>query len=177
MKPLRFIIGLRRSYEAYEAEIQYASTTYLPEYLRFLKSLSFYGFVEQVITACAMFPRCIDASKDNLDDLSYGIYNELGIGKFYLSQDDQFRFSKLIVTVGQEVIGQLDSHRYYLEPHELPRGMQNDPHYSTDLTAISDVTQISPFTFAVEIIEEHFESIEEFRQNAISFPRLTHRSF
>lgn len=177
MKTLTFLIRLKRSFAAYGDEIERARREPWPEYYRFLKALSFYCFIEEVVTACSMFPRSIDACRQNLEDLSYGIMNEYGIGRYHLSHLDRERLRQLILLAGREVIECLDGHRYYFEPHQMPRGKEDDPYYMSDLTAVAQLTRINDFTFMVEIHESHFDELNDFPKNAGLAERLSNRSY
>lgn len=174
---MKFIMSLREAHDTFDKELKIALGHPMPEYYRFLKALGFYAFIEQVILACSMYPRSIDMCRDNLDDLKFAIYDNLGIGKFYLSHLDRERLGELVEKAGREVMLELESHRYYFESNQFPRGWEKDPNFESDLTAITDVKKISSFTFMVEINEHHFDDDFDVPQNAISFPKLNNRSY
>lgn len=158
MASLSFIIRLRRSFEAFEKEYDRAEMQ-SPEYFRYLHNLSFASFIEQVISACAMFPRSMDACQDNLRDLSYGIINELGIGADRLSAHDSSSLARLVFDAGIEVLGQLEGNGYFLRPSSFPRGWQDDPNFETDLSAVSIIKKVNRFTFQVSTEEYHFDDV------------------
>lgn len=156
MASLSFMIRLRRSAEAFENEIDRAEIQ-SPEYFRYLTNLSFSSFIDQVISACAMFPRSIDACQDNLRDLSYGIINELGISGDRLHPQDSSSLARLVFDAGIEVLGQLEGSGYFLRPNSFPRGWRDDPNFETDLSAVSIIKKVNRFTFQVETDEHHFD--------------------
>lgn len=160
MKKMSFIIRLKRSYEAFQSDMEDARKTPFPEYLRFLKTLEFYTFVEHVITACVRYPRSIECCRDGLRDLSDSMWNEVGMGRFYLSHIDLKRLSRLIEDVGTEVIGCLEGAGFYYDENQLSRRRSRD--FETELVAIPDIEKINRFTFKVEVIEYlNDEEIEE----------------
>lgn len=177
MKTLTFVIRLKRSYDAYVKELDRAEKEPWPEYYRFLRSLGFFAFIEEVVTACSMFPRSMDACRQNLEDLSFGIMNEYGIGRFHLSHLDRDRLRHLILMAGNDVIDSLEGHRYYFEPHQMPRGKEDDPYYASDLTAVAELSKINDFTFMVEIHESHFDDLNDFPKNVGLATRLSNRSY
>lgn len=177
MAHLTFIVRLKRSFSAYEEEIKKAKYAPWPEYYRFLNALKFYTFIEEVVSACAMFPRSQSACQQNLEDLAFGIMNEYGLGRYHLSHLDRDRLRDLILLAGSEVMDCLEGGRYYFEPHQMPRHMEDDPHYTSDLTAITEVTKINDFTFRVEVHESHFDDLNDFPKNVVTAQRLSNRRY
>jgi hypothetical protein len=177
MANLTFIVRLKRSFTAYEEEIEQAKRAPWPEYFRFLRALTFYAFIEEVVNACAMFPRSQAVSREMLEDLSFGIIQEYGIGRYHLSHLDRDRLRDLVMTCGNEVIDCLEGGRYYFEPHQLPRGKEDDPYFTSDLSAVTEVTKINDFTFRVEVHESHFDDLNDFPKNAVMAERLSNRSY
>jgi hypothetical protein len=155
MKKLSMIMGLRRSLDAFNKELTEARDAPYPEYYRFLRALGFGDYIDQVITACVMYPRSVEICQDTLRDLAYGMYSELGIGRFRLNNRDQERLTSMVHNTGVEVIAILDSHCFYFQPHQLPKGASDDPEYLVELTAVPTVVRISDFTFRVDINEFH----------------------
>lgn len=177
MAQLTFVIRLKRSYDAYENEVKKAAREPWPEYLRFLRALTFYAFMEEVMTACAMFPRSMAACEQNLEDLSYSIMSQFGIGRYHLSHLDRDRLRDLILFCGEEVFSELQGAGYYFAPHQMPRGHEDDPHYTSDLTAVTEITKINNFTFRVDVHESHFDELNDFPQNVVTAQRLSNRSY
>lgn len=173
---MTLLVGLRQVRENFQREMELAFEE-SGEYYRFLKALGFYAFIDQVITACALFPRSMAACDDNLNDLSFGLYNDLGIGRHYLSHRDQENLSKLVLMAGKEVISQLNAHGYYFSESQIPRYERNNPNYATDLQAIADVRRISEIAYQVNVNEYHFDDEEPpTNQNDVFGHRVLTRS-
>lgn len=177
MKRFNLVMGLRKSYEYFKDQVVIAEERSHLEYLRYLRKLGFYDLTELIIAACAMYPRSVEMCKDNLEDLAYGIVNELGIGRFFLSNDDKENLAEIVRKVGREVISILEGHGYYYLRHQLPRGHDNDPHFATDLTSIVNIEKINSFTFVVKIDECHFDEIGDLSTKTGDFGRQQFRSF
>lgn len=177
MSTLTFVIRLKRSYVAYDKEMERARTEPWPEYYRFLRAMGFYAFIEEVMTACSMFPRSLAACRQNLEDLSFGIMNEYGIGRYHLSHLDRERLRNLILDAGEEVIDCLEGAGYYFMPHQLARGKEDDPYYTSDLTAVTELTKINNFTFRVDVQESHFDDLNDFPKNVVLAQSLSNRSY
>ncbi|BCM95202.1 hypothetical protein [Burkholderia phage FLC6] len=133
--------------------------------------------MEEVMTACAMFPRSMAACEQNLEDLSYSIMSQFGIGRYHLSHLDRDRLRDLILFCGEEVFSELQGAGYYFAPHQMPRGHEDDPHYTSDLTAVTEITKINNFTFRVDVHESHFDELNDFPQNVVTAQRLSNRSY
>lgn len=157
------IMRLKRSFELFLKEIEVAEESGHYEYRAFLKALTFYAFIEQVITACVMYPKSKEASKQALEDLSYGMPSNLGIGKFHLSNKDYDNLARMIREAGREVFEHLDGVSYFhVRRMPLRRSEVVDEDYGTDITAVADVTMINRFAFHLEIIEtDLFEILDE----------------
>jgi hypothetical protein len=177
MEKLTFLISLRRAFDAFEDEMKKANEAPYWEYFRFLKTLGFQDFMEQVFTACVMYPRSYSICEDNLNDLAYGMYNDLGIGKFYLSHSDKNRLADLILLIGREVMSAMTANGYYLPETRFPRGWKEDPDFETDVTAIPDVRRVGTFSFKVEITERHIDDPIDLPQNTGGLQRPRIRSY
>lgn len=177
MQQFSFLISLKRSYLAFEAELKEANEAPYWEYFKFLKTLGFQDFMEQVVTACVMYPRSFEICQDNLNDLAYGLYSDLGIGRFYLSHLDQNRLARLVQLIGSDVMTNFSAHGYYLMSTQKPRGYQNDPDFETDLVAIPDVRRIGTFTFKVDIAERHIDDPIDVPNKTAGLARPNIRSY
>lgn len=160
MKKLAFVVGLRRVYDVFKDQFKQAEEAPYWELFRFLKTLGFSHFVDQLVTAVTMYPRSLDLCRDNLNDLAYGMYSTLGIGRFYLSHHDQNRLTDLILNAGEEIITTLVAHSYYIAEHHQDRCRRGTIEYETELLAIPSVKRIGEFTFYIEI-SENDESKDE----------------
>lgn len=158
-----FIIRLKRSYKRFIDEIELQEEGCHYEYARFLKALTFYAFIEQVITACVMYPKSKESSKQELEDLSYGMPSNLGIGRFHLRNKDYDNLARMVIEAGREVFENLDGVSYYRHRKTpLRRFEVEDEDYGTDITAVANVTKINNFTFCLEIVEtDLFEILDE----------------
>lgn len=159
MSNLKFVFSLRKSYEAYLKEMNDARENY-PEYHRYLRNLSFKELVDQVVSACAMFPRSIEHCKDNLCDLSYGIINELGIGSDRLDDSSIYSLARLVSYCGQEVLKYLDGAGYYIDSRRFPAGWREDIDFETDLTAVVKTKMMNAYTVTVTTDEYYFDDVE-----------------
>jgi hypothetical protein len=177
MNRFSLLINLKRSYEAHAAELKVANEAPYWEYFRFLKTLGFQDFMEQVITACLMYPRSFEICRDNLNDLAFSMYDNLGIGRFYLSHGDKNRLADLIMLIGNDVMSNMTAHGYYLTSTQMPRGYQNDPDFETDLVAIPDVRRVGTFTFKVDITERHIDDPIDVPSKTAGLARPNIRSY
>lgn len=158
MRTLTLILGLRKVHDAFEYEMKRAMMrTETMQFYLFLRSLTAYTFIDQVVTACAMYPRSYEASRDNLQDLSFGISNELGLGRYTLSHRDKENLSKLVLEAGTEVLGILSANGYFIPEHHVSKWAKTDDNYDTDLEAISHVTRISAYSYEVALDEYELE--------------------
>lgn len=166
MREYSFIIRLKKAHDAFQKEVRYAYESPYLEYYNFLRALGFYSFIEQVITACAIYPRSVAQCDEQLKDLSYGLYNELGIGTYRLSSHDSSRLTDLIVEAGKDVIACLEGHNYYWNDNVRYRGQDEERYWTTDLTAVSDIKKINEFTYLVHISECHFDESDDYLQQS-----------
>lgn len=157
------IMRLKRSFQQFHQEIEMAEEGGRYEFRAFLKALTFYAFIEQVVTACVMYPKSKDTSKDELEDLSYGMSSNLGIGQFHLSHKDYDTLARMVLEAGREVFEHLDGVSYFrIRKTPLRRSEVEDEDYATDFTAVANVTMINRFTFCIEIVEtDVFEILDE----------------
>ncbi len=172
MKNLSFVIGLKKSYDDFQSELAMAEESSSYEYFRFLKTMKFYDFVDQIVTACTMYPRNIDLCRDNLSGLAYVMYRTVGLGIFYLTTLDQSRLTDLIFTIGNDVISTLDSHGYYWSQKEMDRAYTRLGILDSDLIAVPNVTKIGTYSFRVDITENSQDDIPALKTLGLESPNI-----
>lgn len=158
-----FIIRLKRGYVAYTEEMERAEKRQHHHFLRFLKALTFNAFAEQVVTACAMYPRSYHASKDCLTDLSNGISNDLGIGTYRLTSEDYDDLAALVMRAGREVMESLCGIDYFRFDRRRSKTIlqDEDDDYDTDVTATCDLRNLNRFTYHVRISEYNVADVND----------------
>lgn len=158
-----FIIRLRRAHNAFHRELCKAEESSQYSFVMFLKTLSFNAFAEQVVTACAMYPRSYAASRDSLTDLSNGIVNDFSIGTYRLTSENYDSLTALVLEAGREVMEALRAVDYFRFDRNRCRTLlvDEDEEYDTDVTATCELKNTNRYTFLVSIQEYNVSDIDE----------------
>lgn len=158
-----FIIRLRRSHNAFFRELCKAEENAEYPFVMFLKTLTFNAFAEQVVTACAMFPRSYAASRDSLTDLSNGLVNDISLGTYNLTAENYDSITELVMEAGREVMESLRAVDYFRFDRNRCRTLliEEDEEYDTDVTATCELKNTNRYTFLVIIREYNVSDIDE----------------
>ena len=160
MNQMRFIIGIQEGYRIFLKEIAIAETRPFPGYDRFLKAMGFWQLVERIVSACVIYPRSADISHEELVNLSHGISMDLGIAERRLSNMELDSLANLVVNIGDIIFSQLEGAGYYVPINSIPRHLQDDEGYLTELTAFAKTNRIGLYSFEVVVREQLLSDIE-----------------